>query len=152
MGFFEQWDRFLEPAGILVVDPEVGHRPLRIRVLAAELGLSPLEYVLEQRHGFVELLCSPVRRGEVIEHDQGVGVVGAELGDLGVSVSLEQRRSPQGSLPVRPGTPAEVMERDQGVGVVGAELGDLGVADAFVAAAIASESLPASMVRRGRGC
>ena len=56
MGFFEQWDRLLEPAGILVVDPEVRHRMLRIQVLAAKLGLRPLEHVLEQRHGFVELL------------------------------------------------------------------------------------------------
>ena len=47
MGFFEERDRLLEPAGILVVDPEVGHRYLRIWVLAAELGLSALEHVLE---------------------------------------------------------------------------------------------------------
>ena len=56
MGFFEKWDRLLEPAGILVVDTEVGHRQLRTRVLAAELGLLSLEQLLEHRQGFVELL------------------------------------------------------------------------------------------------
>ena len=28
MGFFEEGDRLLEPAGILVVDPEIGHGQL----------------------------------------------------------------------------------------------------------------------------
>ncbi len=88
MGFFEEWDRLLEPAGILVVDPEVGHRELRIRVAAAELGLLPFEHVLEQRHGFVELLCSPVCCGQGTEHAQGVGVVRAELGDCGIADAL----------------------------------------------------------------
>ena len=150
MGFFEEWDRLLEPAGILVVDPEVGHRHLRIRVLAAELGLLPLEHVLEQRHGFVELLCPPVRRGEVIERGQGVGVVGAELGDLGVADALEQgdRLGELAGGLVRHG---EVVERGQGVGVVGAELGDLGVADALEQGDRLGE-LAGGLVRRRRGC
>ena len=50
MGFFQKWNRLLDPADIIVVDPEIGHRHLRCRVLAAELGLHPLESVLEQRH------------------------------------------------------------------------------------------------------
>jgi len=50
----EERDRLLEPAGNLVVDPEVGHDHLRIRVLAAELGLLSPERLFEQRHGLIE--------------------------------------------------------------------------------------------------
>ena len=67
MGFFEEWDCLLEPAGILVVDPEIGHGRLRIRVLAAELGLLPLEHLFEPRDGFVEPLYTPVACREAVD-------------------------------------------------------------------------------------
>ena len=90
IGLLEQRDRLVEPARFLVVDPEIRHRHLRIRLLAAELGFLPLEHVLEQRHGFVELLRRPVRLCKAAKRGQGVGVVGAELGDPGVADALEQ--------------------------------------------------------------
>ena len=88
-----------------------------------------------------ELAGGPVRPGEVVERGQGVGVVGAELGDLGVADVLEQRHG-LGELAgglVRP----RGCSAGEGVGVVGAELGDLGVSVSSNSGR-ASSSLPAA--------
>ena len=71
-----------------------------------------------------------VRRGEVAESAQGIGVVGAELADFGVADALVQGDC-LGQLAGGLVCQGEIVEPLQGFGVVGAELGDHAVAVAL---------------------
>ena len=56
-------------------------------MFGAELGFPELERLLEERQGQVQLPGSLIRPGEVVHAGERVGMVGAELGFLSLSVS-----------------------------------------------------------------